>query len=96
MGVAKASIVEIEKAAEQYFLDNQRFPETLEELVTKDSKGTKYLKQDTVPKDPWGNEYILESDGEELLIWTYGADKAEGGEGKDMDFNNKMITNQEI
>lgn len=96
VGIAKASIVEIEKAATQFYLDNNSYPDTLEQLVTKDESGAKYLKQDSIPKDPWGQEYIMETDGDEILIWTYGADKQEGGEGKNRDFNNKMIMNQEI
>ena len=96
VGVAKASISAIEDACTQYYLDNNSYPETLEQLVTVDDAGAKYLNQETVPKDPWGQEFILEVDGDEILIWTYGADKSEGGEGKNRDFNNKMIRNQEI
>ena len=97
---AKADIGAIASAVESYQLDNAgRLPEDLNLLVERDDKGTKYLKQDKVPVDPWGNEYIYEppSGAEpDFLIWTYGADGVQGGEGKNMDFNNKMILNGDV
>ncbi|MDK2954741.1 MAG: ral secretion pathway protein [Desulfovibrionales bacterium] len=47
-----------------------------------------YLNQQTVPKDPWGNEYIYRSPGGDnrpYEIITLGADNMEGGEGFDAD-----------
>ncbi len=96
VAVAKASIMQIHSAATQYFINNQRYPETLEELVIPDSAGAKYLAQEKVPRDPWGHEYILEADGDEILIWTYGADSQVGGEGESRDFNNRMIINEAV
>ena len=77
-------------------LDNNRWPETVEELVTKDDRGTSYLKGERAPTDAWNNEFVLEVDGSELLIWSMGQDGSEGGEGLDMDFNNRMIRNKEV
>ena len=97
---AKQDIVALANAVESYQIDNaNRLPEDLSVLVEPDDAGTKYLKQDILPRDPWGNEYIYEppSGGESnFLIWTYGADGVQGGEGKDTDFNNRMIINGEI
>ena len=76
-----------------------RLPESLEILVEKDEFGASYLKQTVVPRDPWGNEYIFEPEGSGdagYLIWTYGADGSQGGEGKNLDFNNQMIRNGEV
>lgn len=46
-----------------------------------------YLKK--IPKDPWGRDYIYESDGVEFNIISLGKDKREGGTefGKDIIFN---------
>lgn len=91
-----ASINQIETAAELFRMDNNRWPETVEELVTKDDRGTSYLKGERAPTDAWNNEFVLEVDGSELLIWSMGQDGSEGGEGLDMDFNNRMIRNKEV
>lgn len=91
-----ASITQIEQASENFMMDNNRWPETLEELVTKDDRGTSYLKGERVPTDAWNNEFVLEVDGNELLIWSMGRDGSQGGEGLDMDFNNRMIRNKEV
>ncbi|MDB4489364.1 type II secretion system major pseudopilin GspG [bacterium] len=97
---AKADITAIDSAVESFQTDNSaRLPESLEALVEKDEFGSSYLKQTVVPVDPWGNEYIFEPDGaggSGYLIWTYGADGSQGGEGKDADFNNQMIRNGEV
>jgi len=97
---AKADITALDSAVESYQIRNAgRLPESFEILIEKDATGYSYLKQTTLPKDPWGNEYIFEPDGaggSGYLIWTYGADGSQGGEGKDADFNNQMIRNGEV
>ncbi len=97
---AKADITALDGAVESFQMDNaSRLPESLEILVEKDEFGASYLKQTTLPKDPWGNEYIFEPEGSGdsgYLIWTYGADGTQGGEGKNLDFNNQMIRNGEV
>ncbi|MEM6672664.1 MAG: type II secretion system major pseudopilin GspG [Planctomycetota bacterium] len=97
---AKADLKTIADAVESYRMDNSaRFPDDLEALVTKDDRGTSYLNSDVVPKDPWGNEYVYEppSGGDsQFYIWCYGRDGVQGGEGEDLDFNNRMVTNGEI
>lgn len=46
-----------------------------------------YLKKSTLPKDPWGNEYLYQFPGEHgpYDLYSYGADNAEGGEGDNRD-----------
>ena len=97
--VAITDIMSIKQAIDTYAIENNgRFPESLEALVTPDSSGRTYLDQETVPTDPWGNEYIYEppAGGQKLRILTYGADGVPGGEGKDRDIDNVMIKNKEI
>jgi sulfur carrier protein ThiS len=58
---AKADIVSIESACKEYAIQNQmKYPESLQELITPDETGFTYLNKETVPKDPWGNEYLYE------------------------------------
>ncbi len=46
-----------------------------------------YLRKNTVPKDPWGNEYKYSSPGQHgpYDIVSFGADGREGGEGENKD-----------
>ena len=89
---AKQDISAITSALKLYKLDNFRYPTTdqgLEALVNKptDDPEPKNWKKllDSVPIDPWGNQYLYMSPGEhgEFDLFTYGADGVEGGEGID-------------
>jgi general secretion pathway protein G len=92
---AKADIQTLAAACEEYAIDHgTRFPESLEELVTPNERGHRYLKQEVVPKDPWGNEYVYEppnSASPDPLIYSLGKDGSRGGEGDDADISNKDI-----
>ncbi len=50
-----------------------------------------YIDGNKVPQDPWGGEYIYESDGKTFEIKSLGADNAEGGEGVDADISSKDL-----
>ncbi|MEZ6013622.1 MAG: type II secretion system major pseudopilin GspG [Planctomycetota bacterium] len=97
---AKADITIIGDAIINYATMNSgRFPDSLDALVTPDQNGRTFLQRETVPKDPWGNEYVYypprggESDP---TVMSLGADGAQGGEAKDRDITLKDIKNQEI
>jgi general secretion pathway protein G len=80
---ASAQIALLGEALDLYRLEKHRYPTTEEGLNTLKS----YLKKD-VPKDPWGNDYVYRSpgeDGREYDLISYGADKSPGGEGNDLD-----------
>lgn len=98
--VAKADIMAIESACDQYAINNQgRYPDSLNELVQKDDQGLSYLEGDIVPTDPWGNDYVYEPPGggkAKPTITCLGKDGVTGGEGDDEDFNNHMIRNKEV
>ena len=38
-----------------------------------------------IPLDPWGNEFVYDSDGREFTLLSYGPDGEQGGEGDDAD-----------
>ena len=95
---ARVQIKNIETALKLYKLDNGNFPSTeqgLSALVTIPTVGVipksytneGYLESKKVPKDPWGNDYLYVSPGEhgDYDLFSYGADSAKGGEGKNAD-----------
>jgi general secretion pathway protein G len=93
---AKADIANINQALNLYKLDNGRYPSTeqgLTALVKKPTvspipenwKNDGYL--DRVPKDPWGSPYQYLQPGVHgtIDVFSFGADRAAGGEGNDAD-----------
>ena len=97
IAVVKADINTIAQGVTEYYMmNNGQYPDSLEALVTENENGDKILDRDSVPKDPWGNEYIYDIDGSKFTVSTYGADGAPGGEGKDRDIDNNMIKNGEV
>lgn len=100
VGKAKADIMQIYGAVEQYAIENNgRYPDGLEALVQKDDMGNSYLRRDTVPLDPWKNEYQYEPPTAGQVkprVFTMGADGQTGGTGKDADIDNFQIENDEV
>jgi general secretion pathway protein G len=95
---AAADIKGIEEALQLYKLDSGFYPTTdqgLQALVTPPTSGNipqrwnpdGYLE--AVPVDPWGNPYVFLSDGDAYDLRSYGADGAEGGEGKYADIDGR-------
>ena len=88
---AANNISELEKALEMFRVDCDRYPTTDEGLqalreAPADLQGWKQpYTSKAIPPDPWGNDYIYESDGKTFSIVSYGADGVEGGEGNDTD-----------
>jgi len=44
-----------------------------------------YIEGGQLPKDPWDEDFIYESDGRKFNMFSLGQDRAEGGEDKDAD-----------
>lgn len=95
---AAADIKGIEAALNLYKLDSGFYPTTdqgLQALVIQPESGNVprrwnpdgYLE--AVPVDPWGNPYVYLSDGDRYTLLSYGADGAEGGEGKYADIDGR-------
>jgi general secretion pathway protein G len=91
---AKQDIRTIEVALNQFRLDNFRYPSEEEGLQVLLGRGSglndeefeEYLPR--LPIDPWDQNYIYESpgkDGRNFDIYTYGADREEGGDGVNAD-----------
>lgn len=98
-GNQKAAIAQInglKTAMEDYRRLCNNYPTTdqnLDALLAKPTSGTEcpnypassFLPDGKLPKDPWGNPYQYESDGRKYVIWSFGKDGKEGGEGYDRD-----------
>jgi general secretion pathway protein G len=95
---ARVDIAAIETSLKLYRLDNGFYPTTeqglkaLIEQPTTEPVPAKwnengYLDKRSIPKDPWGREYLYLCPGVngDYDILSYGADGAPGGEGKNQD-----------
>lgn len=96
-GKAKVDVKVIEQELINYAMKNQGFPDGIEALVTPDVNGRTYLDRQTVPLDPWGNEYGYEilSDNSGVRVICYGADGQPGGEGDSQDRDSIMLKNDQ-
>ena len=91
--VARAQIDSLEKALDQYRLDNRVYPtneQGLDALVTKPAEALAwngpYLKK-AVPNDPWGRAYLYRVPGTkgDFDLYSLGRDGKPGGTGEDAD-----------
>lgn len=91
---AKLGVQQIGNALEYYRLDNGFYPSSdqgLEALVSQPSGFPEpknwneegYLGN--MPEDPWGEPYLYFSEDRSVDVYTFGADRQEGGEGVDAD-----------
>jgi general secretion pathway protein G len=96
LAAVRHDIAEITQQLNLYKLDNQRYPTTeqgLAALVKKPTispvptnwKSEGYLSR--MPKDPWGTPYQYLQPGVHgaIDVFSFGADRASGGEGNDAD-----------
>jgi general secretion pathway protein G len=92
---AQADISQLKSALDRYYLDAGSYPTSdqgLPALIAAPSTGNDptnwagpYIER--IPLDPWGHPYVYQSDGNEYLLKSYGADGVEGGEGKNADID---------
>ncbi|MDH3314430.1 MAG: type II secretion system major pseudopilin GspG [Gammaproteobacteria bacterium] len=88
---ARIQIEALSTGIDLYRLEVGSYPPDLEALVSQppgaDRWDGPYLKKRTVPKDPWGRDYIYRYPGENgpYDLYTLGADGQEGGSGEDAD-----------
>ena len=87
---ALSQISSLEAALDTYRLDVGEYLDSLEGLRENISGRAiwngPYLRRG-VPLDPWGNEYVYDSNGREFTLSSYGPDGEQGGEGDDADIS---------
>lgn len=79
----KADFNSVKQAASFFREDHRRWPDSLDELMnppaTPDGRQQTYLENQAL--DPWtGEEYYYELTDRGILLISYGADQAEGGD----------------
>jgi general secretion pathway protein G len=93
---ARTDLRSIETALNLYRLDNFRYPSTaegLQALVTNpgEASAPNWKQQlPRIPVDPWDQPYLYASPGQrgDFDVFSYGADRQEGGEGINADIGN--------
>ncbi len=91
-GTAKNQIRLFHSSLQDYWLQNNKYPDTLEALTEGEGApgGEPYMK--SIPLDPWSNEYHYEIvPGGDPMITSYGADGQPGGEGKNADITSEDL-----
>jgi len=94
VAAARHDIAAIVQSLKLYRLDNGRYPSSeqgLQALIARPqstpvpTNWRQYL--DSLPKDPWGNQYQYLSPGVngEIDVFSFGADGRPGGSGVDLD-----------
>lgn len=92
----KAHLAQLESAVISFHSHVGRLPRSLTELVERPVGAANwqeggYLKGKSVPKDPWGNEYVYKQAGRKFEIVSLGADGKEGGSGPDADLSSESM-----
>jgi general secretion pathway protein G len=99
---AQADISALKTALDRYYLDNGSYPTSdqgITALVSAPANGKVpadyppggYIEK--IPNDPWGNPYVYQSDGDNYVLKSYGADGVEGGSGKNADIDGSSNSN---
>jgi general secretion pathway protein G len=98
VATAKANVAELANALQRFYLTMDRYPTTEEGLKvllaapTGEESKWRGPYVDKIPIDPWGDPFQYRSPGVHQTatfdVWSRGADKADGGEGKNADIGN--------
>ena len=83
---ARADLVQLEEALAFYKLKAGKYPEALEALAQPlEGEEEALVKGGSIPKDPWGNDYVYRKLEKGFELKSLGGDGAEGGEGENAD-----------
>lgn len=90
---AKVQVEALSTGVDLYRLEVGKLPPDLDALVERPSGEERwngpYLRKNSVPKDPWGNEFLYQAPGDhgDYDLYSLGADGSVGGEGENRDVN---------
>ena len=96
VNAAKAQLSNLKLAINDFYLDTNKYPSSLDELLTNNGNPKwqgPYLEAKQIPKDPWGNDYILEQVDGKCVIITYGKDGSQGGSSYAADLRSDELAN---
>jgi len=88
---ARIQIENLGSTLDLYRLEVGTYPQNLNDLIVRPAGVEKwngpYLKKATIPKDPWGYDYIYRFPGQHGAydLYSLGADHQEGGDGENRD-----------
>lgn len=94
VAAATLGVQQIGNALELYRLDNGFYPSTdqgIEALVNEPADFPEPKKWNpegylpSMPEDPWGEPYLYYNEDRTIEVYSFGADRQEGGEGVDAD-----------
>jgi general secretion pathway protein G len=68
---AKLDLQALSNSIDLYHVDTGQWPDSLQQLYPK------YVKE--IRKDPWGKDYAYVRSGDGYDVYSYGADKTQGG-----------------
>jgi general secretion pathway protein G len=84
---AKLDIQNIQGALKLYYAKKGNYPDTgtgLKALVDTNNL-------ESIPKDPWNNDYMYLNEGGKPVVISYGSDGTQGGEGTSADISSKDV-----
>ncbi len=92
---ARQRIEAITGAVDAYKLKHDgKLPATLAQLLEKPND-TDPAPLDKLDKDPWDLDYAYAPTGDTFVVMSYGADKASGGEGADLDIRSDQFAKED-
>ena len=95
---AKAQIRSFKTALMSYRISFKKFPSSSEGLqaLVNNEKNKNFLEESTIPKDPWGNDYVYTLEGSrDYTIISYGEDGRAGGTEMDADISSASLSDDE-
>lgn len=94
----KVQIKSLENSLELYYLDIGQYPsddQGLNALIQEPSLGTTistwngpYIKNKSLPKDAWNNDFTYSTEGSSFTITSLGGDGQQGGSNANTDISN--------
>lgn len=85
---ASLDIKSIQSSMKLYYTKKGKYPDTATGL----NGLVEVQALESVPKDPWGNDYVYLNEGGKPVILSYGGDGTSGGEGDDADISSRDTT----
>jgi len=94
VGRCKAEIAALGGALRSYAIKNGgEYPDSLQQLVEKDSNGRSFLEQETLPLDAWGKPYHYDPNAPDggPSVWSSGPNQIdEQGQGDDLTYEDLL------